>query len=261
MIKSKQKIKDKIYYHGTNHEAALRIAKEGFRVGRIGLDDEGDPIVIGSGNLGAGTYITPDWRIALFFGNVILQVELKPGTKILNAAEPPDTACLDHLRREFGKDILGTAPLHTLLPRNKRLTLPEVISLLRYHYSKTDKFFWSGKEYTSTKIYLRKSGHLNAMHRLGRYLQRFGYSGFGDPLSDNGIVIFQPDKLKPVAVEAILNRRARVYVDPDGGPGGPEYPQIKSLEHLCEICKQFEDDEQQKIMSTLTNVLSCRDEY
>lgn len=225
----------KTFFHGTGPDSADCIFREGFRISfdPYGTGDK----VRGGGNLGFGVYISSSWRTALSFGNVILQVELARGTKILDAAVPPDKSVLRYLRREFGADILRTASFHRVIPGNKKLTLAEVAALLRYHFERTDKMIWSGAS-SSEKTARKGYRHASRMHRLGTYLLRYGYSGFGDHQGEVGIVIFQPDRIRPVAVAAELSAAARAYVGWETENG---YAAVRSLRHLQSICLKFRE--------------------
>ena len=183
------------FYHGTLPKYAGRIRAEGFRVGAIDLFGDGDLVVIGGGNIGFGSYLTTDWRIALWFGPAILKIHLQRGTRILRLGSPPDKKVLLYLRKEFGKSLFDTETIDTVIPRNKRLTFSEYVALLSYHYEKTSNYFWKLKTIESHKRHTRKWMHVAAMHKLGAGLQRFGIHGFGEPKTHNGIVIFQPDRI------------------------------------------------------------------
>src|ERR1700674_4112628 len=98
-----QNFKKNVFYHGTGLDPAESIVQRGFSAWtydeELGRWRQGD-------NLGPGIYITGNWRIALFFGPTLLRVGIRPGTRFLNAAMPPDTATLRYLQKEFGRDVL-----------------------------------------------------------------------------------------------------------------------------------------------------------
>jgi hypothetical protein len=217
----KNQFTTKCYYHATNNKAFLKILDEGF--------------LNGSGNLGRGVYITESFRIALFYGNILLRVELQPGIKILEMNIPPDNAILKYLRKEFGKDILETGSVQKIIPKNKKLKMSEVIALLRYHWTKTDKLLWSDLSDRTHKTRKKRFKHAQAMHRLGQYLTRFGFSGFGDPVGGNGILIFQAERVIKKELVAVLTDGARQLIEK---PNDPKYSHIESQEHLNEICNQ-----------------------
>lgn len=184
-----------IFYHGTSEEHAAAIAKEGFRAWFV--DEEGSRYD-GGGSLGHGIYITSNWRTALLFGPVLLHVTIRPGTRLLNSALPPDKKTIEYLQREFGRDILRQPPWK-VLPKNKKLTLPEMINLFRYHY-------WHSWEAMYAKGFLkwteRRMAHRQLLHRYKSLLVRYGFGGYGNPENDMGIVVFAEDRLAVTNVVA-----------------------------------------------------------
>ena len=184
----------KTYYHGTRPGRAGRIRAGGFKIGKVDLFGDGDPVCIGDGNIGFGTYLTTEWRVALWFGRAILKVHLTRGTRILRMERPPDKKVLTYLRREFGKGLFETTKIQSVIPHNKKLSLSEYIALLSYHYERTRKYFWNFRSLESKRS-TRKWKHVAAMHGLGSGLQRFGIHGFGEERTANGIVVFQPSRV------------------------------------------------------------------
>lgn len=193
-----------VFYHGTSLEAAESIAREGFRVWFT--DAEGDHYARG-GNLGNGIYISCNWRMAMFFGPTLLRVTVQPGTKLLNAALPPDMACIDSLKREFGREILIKSPWK-VLPKNKKLKLGEVIALLRYHYLHTWEKYYRKDPQCSLRCPKRPEVHGLCLDDFRRVLIRYGFHGYGSPASDNGIVVFAGDRLMPAEVIAEVSSDA-----------------------------------------------------
>ena len=118
------------FYHGTSLEATEAIAREGFQ---IWVEDNEIGRYARGGNLGTGIYLSCNWRMSLWFGSTLLRVGVRPGTKLLNTAIPPDDKTIDYLQREFGRDILRK-PAWKILPKNKKLKLGELVNLFRYHY-------------------------------------------------------------------------------------------------------------------------------
>ena len=47
---------------------------------------------------GRGTYVSCNWRVALYFGPVMFRVELQPGTRLLRLDVPPKRKTLDTLQ-------------------------------------------------------------------------------------------------------------------------------------------------------------------
>ena len=219
-----------VYYHGTHLYRAKRILREGFRVGELDLYGDGTPYYAGPGNIGTGTYLSSDWRVALWFGRAIVKAHLRPGTRILRMGEPPDRKIIGYLRKEFGKELFETTCIKKVLPQNKKLTLSEYIALLNYHYEKTGRYFWRGEKIFSEKVAERRWLHAAAMHRLGAGLKRFGIHGFGKPETHNGVVVFQPDRIVVDEVEVVVSQATRnklVILD--------RCAKLKSLEELKEI--------------------------
>jgi hypothetical protein len=179
-----------VFYHATSLEAVERIVQEGFRERFFG--DDGEPDGSG-GNLGDGIYITVNWRVAFWFGQVLLRVQLRPGTRVLDACQPPDAKIINNLRREFGRQILTESPWRAM-PRIKQLKLPELISLFRYLYY----HYWE-KPYRdasgSRRWPARKEFHGDLLRNFRSLLIRYGFHGYGNPSDDNGIVLFSGDRL------------------------------------------------------------------
>lgn len=182
-----------IYYHGTTVEAAERILNEGFRVW-FHYPEDACYLPVG-GNLGLGVYVSDDWRVALWFGNVLLEVETTPGTRILDVSAPEDKKVLASLRRKFGNEILRK-PHWKVLPANKSLSGSELVSLVRYHYHGC----WDRLKYSmgSTSY----ENHDVQLQHLTKLLRRHGYHGFGHPQDEMGFVLFDPTRLKVKCVVA-----------------------------------------------------------
>ena len=174
-----------------------RQEREGFRAGSY--DEEGQWLPTW-GILGSGVYITCKWRTALWFGPVLLKASIKPGTRILDVSEPPDPHVLSYLRREFGRDILRQPPWK-VLPQNKKLTLGEVVTLVRYHYGRS--YAWTTP--TGPRGSRSEPKHAKLLESLRSILIRYGYDGYGDPQNDIGIVILSPDRLIVEEVAATMS--------------------------------------------------------
>jgi hypothetical protein len=183
-------LRNQVLYHGTSLDAAERIVGEGFR--EQFLDDEGE-LGGSGGNLGPGIYISANWRWSLWFGPVLLRVGLRPGTRVLDASQPPDSKVIRYLQREFGRQILTKSPWRAM-PTNKQLTLPELVSLFRYHYHHYwEREYWDCKG--SRRWPERKGFHFEVLENFRSLLIRYGYHGYGNPGDDNGIVIFSGDRV------------------------------------------------------------------
>lgn len=183
-----------VFFHGTSKRNARKILKEGFRdwswtaetpllkdKAKKGIDRW-----IHGGSYGRGTYVTCNWRSAMYFGPVLFRVELQAGTRILRLDLPPERKVLDSLKREFGREILTKSPWK-VMPRNKRLTLDEAIELARHHVAT-----WEGASWFDP----RGETHERLMLDLRKILVRYGIQGWGEPTDIGGIVIFATDRLK-----------------------------------------------------------------
>ena len=166
------------FFHGTSKRNARKILKEGLRdwswtaetpllkyKAKTGLDRW-----MHDGSYGRGTYVTCNWRSALYFGPVLFRVELQAGTRILRLDLPPNGKVLDSLTREFGREILSKSPWK-VMPRNKRLTLDQAIQLARHHVTR-----WEGASWCDP----RGQKHEALMLDLRKILVRYGIQGWGN---------------------------------------------------------------------------------
>jgi hypothetical protein len=179
------------FFHGTSLGDAEAIAQHGFRVW---FEDDEIGRYASGGNLGIGIYISCNWRIALWFGPVLLRVTIRPGTRLLNSALPPDGKIVDYLQKEFGREILRRPP-RQVLPKNKRLKLRELISLFRYHYWHTWEREYSKDRDGVSKWPTRRDSHSRLLDDFKSLLIRYGFDGYGNPDDDNGIVVFAEDRV------------------------------------------------------------------
>src|SRR5208283_3937817 len=174
-------LKRHIFYHGTHTEAAKRIMQEGFRVHwKIDASAGGITYASSGGCHGVGIYITCNWRMALFFGNALLQVTLKPGTRILDASKEPDPAVLSYLQKEFGREVL-TQPPWKSLPKNKKLTQEELIALFLYHYQRAWVFPQRDNRRKRFADQPSRGKHSRLVERFRSMLLRYGFHGYGHP--------------------------------------------------------------------------------
>lgn len=184
----------RVFFHGTSKRNARKILKEGFRdwswtakppmlkhLAKRGIDR-----LMHGGSYGGGTYVTCNWRSALFFGPVLFRVELQPGTRIVRIDLPPEDKVLNSLKREFGKEILTKSPWK-VMPTNKRLTLDEAIQLARHHLNRFERGDWNDP---------CAQQHEKLMFDMRNILVRYGIQGWGEPSDIGGIVIFATDRLK-----------------------------------------------------------------
>lgn len=183
------------FFHGCQDKADARTIRiNGFSKEFVEQDGGRTVRYFRDGNLGSGTYLTCNWKTALFFGHIIIRATLQRGTFILDASQPPDTDVLAYLKREFGAALLTSKRPLDVLPRNKQLTRNEFVALIRHHYNKT----W--EEPVQRGLGLRwdaeRQRHARALESLAKKLMRYGFHGFGNPSDDNGIVVFQTDRIK-----------------------------------------------------------------
>lgn len=187
-------LENRIFYHGTSKRAARKILAHGLQDYSWTAETpllkykakQGITRWMHGGSYGRGSYITCNWRTALYFGPVLFRVELQPGSRIVRLSVPPDPTVLDTLKREFGHEILKTAP-RKVMPANKRLTLEQAIQLARYHCAIYESGGWSSA---------KGDRHERLMFDLRNILVRYGIHGWGEPTDLGGIVIFATDRLK-----------------------------------------------------------------
>jgi len=183
----------RMYFHGTNKRNARKIVREGLKDWSC---TESTPLLkykaeqgitrwLHDGSYGRGTYVSCNWRAAMYFGPVLFRVTIRPGTRLLRLDLPPDRKVLNTLKREFGKEILVNNPLK-VMPRNKRLTLNEAVQLARYHVATMENLGVSDRD---------RFNHQKRMRELRSILVRYGIHGWGEATDLGGIVIFATDRL------------------------------------------------------------------
>ena len=195
----------RIFYHGTSKRAARKILAHGLRdyswtaeTPRLKYKaKQGINRWMHGGHYGRGTYITCNWRTALYFGPVLFRVEQQPATRIVHLDVPPDPKVLDTLKREFGHEILKTTP-RKVIPANKRLTLEQTIQLARHHCALYQSTGWGS---------MKSERHERLMLDLRNILVRYGIHGWGEPTDLGGIVIFATDRLKVSEIKLSLPTR------------------------------------------------------
>ena len=177
------------FFHGAkSSEDAAVIARMGFRVDF----HDSDGRWMRDGNLGIGVYLTCNWKTALWFGQVLLRVSLIEGTRIFDASPAPDRNVLDGLTRRFGREVLTSNNPLRAIPSNKSLTFEELTALTRFHYKHT----WAPRADNALAWDKKRIHHMRALRHCVSQLKKFGFHGYGDPVDDNGIVIFQPDRVR-----------------------------------------------------------------
>jgi hypothetical protein len=209
-------VENRVFYRGTEKRTARRVVHEGFKDWsyatpadwrhpyRNGRFKKVHDRHLKDGSFGRGTYITCNWRAALFFGPVIFRVELRPGTRLIRMDVPPVSKTIDSLRREFGREVLVKNPLK-VMPQNKRLTLNEAIQLARYHYH--------GRLSTFSNNQNKNQNHNLRMRDLRSILVRYGIHGWGEGTDLDGIVVFALDRVIPKEVFVPIGIQNRMSFD------------------------------------------------
>jgi hypothetical protein len=221
----------RVFFHGTSKRNARRILREGLRdwswtaetpmikhLSKRGIDR-----LMHGGSYGCGTYVTCNWRSALFFGPVLFRLELQPGTRLVRIDLPPDGKVLDSLKREFGKEILARSPWK-VMPSNKRLTLDEAIQLARHHVTRYQGGGWSDP---------RAQKHEKLMFDMRNILVRYGIQGWGEPSDIGGIVIFATDRLKVREVVLSLPTENLLRGFRDTTTAADRHPSLEAMARSC----------------------------
>jgi hypothetical protein len=164
------------YYHGTSPSSAVCISEEGFRI----LDRK---VRFWRGALGTGIYITRNPKESLVFGGVqssnhtyVLQLEFTRGTKIARLDDQANQRLLDSLRREFGREVMGSR-FAQAIPKNKRIKPRQLFALIG-HLERSDLL-----------------SEATTLRHVRRWLQRLGYHGYGHTHNDLGIMLFDPSRV------------------------------------------------------------------
>jgi len=191
--------KEHVFYHGVrDFYNVFDIAKQGFRA-----YDE-DVQCYRGGNLGNGIYLTCNWKIAVWFGNTLLRVSLREGTRIINTSQPPDMQIIRYLKKEFGAGLVQAANVRKIIPGNKQLTLPELVALTRYHYIRTWEKRWRGPLNGWWCWPAKRERHLSALNSCISLMKQYGFHGYGNPADDNGLLIFSPERIVLQEIVAMI---------------------------------------------------------
>lgn len=192
-------LKRNLFLHGIKSEVDLAsVSVQGFRPDII--DEEGR--WMREGNLGIGTYLSCDWKMAFWFGRVLVEATTQKGTRILDVRPEADRRKLDSLSREFGAEILNSRDIKKVIPHNKQLTLPELVALTRHYYHKTWDKNWGKDSEGFDRWPNKRTRYSDGLRSLVSLLKRYKFHGYGDPQSDNGILIFASDRVKLLRVIA-----------------------------------------------------------
>jgi hypothetical protein len=185
--------RNEIYYHALNYSIDYyAIKREGFRTE---TQDE-DGRWFRDGNLGVGLYLTKNWKVTAIFGELLVDVEVQSGTKIIDASIKPKRRTLDYLIAEFGKEIVTSDSPLKVLPKNKKLKESELVELLRYQYCQAWEKDWGRSKEGYQKFPIKRIKHLDALNSCVSLLKKYKYHGFGNPQDDNGIIVFSADRVR-----------------------------------------------------------------
>ena len=229
--KDYENIAGKAFFHGTSKRNARRILKGGFCDWSWTAETplkkhkaaRGIARWMHGGSYGRGTYITCNWRSALYFGPVLFRVELQPATRILRLDVPTDGKVLDTLKREFGREILTKSP-RKVIPVNKRLTLNEAIQLARHHVAAKESASFPSP---------RADQHEKLMLDLRNILVRYGIQGWGEPSDLCGIVVFATDRLKVSEVVLSLPTEDLLWSCRDPSLRSGCFASLKAMTQAC----------------------------
>ncbi len=189
------------YYHGTRPQYLESILAKGLKPHDLNYYDEESGTMCPqrfSSCLGHGVYISRNWRTSLFFGSVLLRVQIKEGTRILEISDLPDPAVLDSLKREFGNGLFSSKmEFRKIIPRNKQLKLSELVELTRFHY------YWTWGAGALKKPV--EQYHFKSLTQCMAMLRRFKFDGYGDADDDVGIMVFSRERLVVKELVAVID--------------------------------------------------------
>lgn len=119
---------------------------------------------------------------------------------MFDASIPPERKALDGLTRRFGKEILTATDFRRAMPSNKSLTFSEFSALFRHHYRHT----WHPTTHNFNRWGTKRAAHARALEYCVTRLKHQGFHGYGHPADDNGIVIFQPERIRLEEIVVIV---------------------------------------------------------
>ena len=191
--------RDKIYYHGTETRRAYTIMTQGFKRGTA----------VHGQRLGRGLYISQQLASARFWSHdIVIRCRLQRGTRILWIQEGYDHKIIDHLGKEFGKELLAAGPqFHKAIPRNKQLTKRELIALCNYVFETRQKKSW---QYALRARKGKRARYWNAWEELSwlhEHVRRHGYDALGDrsyqTWDSDEILVFNPSRVTPISAHRL----------------------------------------------------------
>ena len=185
------------YFHAASTQYVENIFKEGFKKPEHINEDGYEQNKSYYGCLGWGTYISQSMETALLFDPVLVRVHVKKGTRLLNITRKPDEKVIKTLKRKYGRDLLSAdASIWKILPRNKQLTLEEIVALTRYQ----NWHSWGDPSLRKLAVDNYGYTHYKSLYRCMSMLRRYKYDGLGDEEDSLGIVIFSPERVLPKEV-------------------------------------------------------------
>lgn len=209
------------FFHGTSDVCTYGIVAEGFRA-----FPELRPY------LGSGVYLTRSLEMARFYGDVILEVTLEPGTRIVDLTPPADRVVIDYLRREFGKEVLER-PLRRVLPANKQLRQHELVELLRYRWKLWDAALGRSNPRSRPRYRHRHAALLEGIQALRRY----GIEAAGDPEGEMGLVVVVPSRVRAIAVLEAVDHPRRTAPSLPVGP----IENVLEVPNAAELRRRWQD--------------------
>ena len=142
---------------------------------------------------------------------------IRPGTRLLDPAVPPEKHVIEYLVREFGHELLAKPP-RKVIPANKNLTQRELIALVRYHFPRAFTGIW----WKGGNAQRRMEMHRRVLDRLRSDLIAAGFQGYGHPTNDLGIVLFDGGFVEFQERVASLPRQLRYRFMTTPDPEGTE---------------------------------------
>ena len=225
---------EKIYYHGTETRRAYAIMTEGFKVGEM----------VHGRLLGSGLYIAQELDTARFWSHhIVIQCQLRPGTRILWLHEGYDKSVLAYLKREFGRELLEAGPqFYKAIPKNKQLTKTELITLCNYIFKTRKEKIW---QYGFTPRKGKKAQYYgNSWHDLSRLreqVRRHGYDALGDrsfeDWDSDEVLVFNPARVRPISAH-------RLYINGDEAvtiSAAIDLPELQEISARAQL--EYEEEE------------------
>lgn len=143
--------------------------------------------------------------MSLWFGPLLLETVVQKGSRILDVSKTADIKTLRYLKKEFGAELLSCRDIRKIIPQNKNLRLKELVAITRHFYHLTWEKDWGNDSEGFSKWPPKRQKCFEALASTIKFLKQSGFHGYGDPTSDNGILIFAADRVKLQRVIAELD--------------------------------------------------------